>query len=150
MSKLYDLLNSLIGKVNKSIKTDAQTLTEDQKSQARANIGAAAVGETGGGGGGTVSGDAVLYTEQTLTDEQKAQARSNIGAVDSFNDLKDLPFSKSDTVTWDGVPSASDQGVDFEDASYMYHCVVDNVITENECAPGHSQLLGFHARWSSP
>lgn len=41
MSKTYDLLNTLIGKVNKSIKTENQTLTEDQKAQARANIGAA-------------------------------------------------------------------------------------------------------------
>lgn len=40
MSKLYDLLYSLIGKVNKSVKTEAQVLTEEQKTQARANIGA--------------------------------------------------------------------------------------------------------------
>ena len=33
-----------------------------------------------GGGGGTVTKNAVLYTEQELTDEQKAQARENIGA----------------------------------------------------------------------
>lgn len=42
MSKLYDLLYSMIGKVNKSVKTEAQVLTEDQKTQARANIGAMA------------------------------------------------------------------------------------------------------------
>lgn len=40
MSKLYDLLYSLIGKVNKSVKTETQVLTEEQKTQARANIGA--------------------------------------------------------------------------------------------------------------
>lgn len=40
MSKLYDLLYSLIGKVNKAVRTDTQVLTEDQKAQARANIGA--------------------------------------------------------------------------------------------------------------
>lgn len=40
MSKLYDLLYSMIGKVNKSIRTEAQVLTEDQKTQARANINA--------------------------------------------------------------------------------------------------------------
>jgi hypothetical protein len=40
MSKLYDLLYSLIGKVNKAVKTETQVLTEEQKTQARANIGA--------------------------------------------------------------------------------------------------------------
>ena len=50
----------------------AQTLTDEQKAQARTNIGA-------GTGGGT-SG-AVLYDQaQNLTEEQKAQARTNIGA----------------------------------------------------------------------
>lgn len=46
-----------------------QTLTTEQKAQARANI--------------EVSEAAVLYTEQTLTEEQKAQARANIGAGDT-------------------------------------------------------------------
>lgn len=39
-SALYTLLNTLIGKVNKTVRTETQTLTEDQKNQARANIGA--------------------------------------------------------------------------------------------------------------
>lgn len=46
-----------------------QTHTEEEKAQARENIGAAA------------SGEAVLYKEQALTDAQKFQARSNIGAA---------------------------------------------------------------------
>ena len=40
MSKLYDLLSSVVVKLNKTIKTEAQTLTEEQKTQARANIDA--------------------------------------------------------------------------------------------------------------
>ncbi len=40
MSKLYDLLYSVIVKVNKTVRTETQTLTEEQKTQARANIGA--------------------------------------------------------------------------------------------------------------
>lgn len=36
----YELLYTLIGKINKTIRTESQTLTEDQKVQARANIGA--------------------------------------------------------------------------------------------------------------
>ena len=46
-----------------------QDLTEEQKAQARENIGA---------GTGSMEG-AVLYTPQTLTNSQKAQARENIG-----------------------------------------------------------------------
>lgn len=42
MSKLYDLLYDMIGKVNKSVRTDTQVLSADQKAQARANIGALA------------------------------------------------------------------------------------------------------------
>ena len=42
MSKLYTLLNTLIGKVNACVKTTTQTLSSTQKSQARANIGAMA------------------------------------------------------------------------------------------------------------
>lgn len=40
MSKLYDLLFNVIGKVNKTVKYDTQVLTDEQKTQARANIGA--------------------------------------------------------------------------------------------------------------
>ena len=47
----------------------AQNLTDEQKAQARGNIGA-----------DTVQG-AVLYTPQTLSDAQKAQARENIAAA---------------------------------------------------------------------
>lgn len=47
----------------------AQELTDEQKAQARTNIGA-----------DTVQG-AVLYTPQTLSDDQKTQARGNIGAA---------------------------------------------------------------------
>lgn len=45
-NKLYDLLYSVIGKVNKSVKTETQVLTEEQKTQARANIGAMSVNYT--------------------------------------------------------------------------------------------------------
>ena len=45
MSKLYDLLYTMIGKLNSSVKTTAQTLTDAEKSQARANIGAQPVGD---------------------------------------------------------------------------------------------------------
>ena len=45
MSKLYDLLYTMIGKLNSSVKTTAQTLTDAEKTQARANIGAQVTGD---------------------------------------------------------------------------------------------------------
>ena len=46
MSKLFDLLNSIITKVNKAVRySDAQNLTDEQKAQARTNIGAVSVSE---------------------------------------------------------------------------------------------------------
>lgn len=40
MSELFNLLFTIISKLNKSVKTETQVLTEEQKTQARANIGA--------------------------------------------------------------------------------------------------------------
>lgn len=40
MNKLYDLLFNIITALNSAVKTKTQTLTEAQKTQARANIGA--------------------------------------------------------------------------------------------------------------
>lgn len=59
-----------------AVRYTPQDLTDEQKAQARENIGAEEVGK----GGGSVVADAVTYTAQTLTDMQKAQARTNIGA----------------------------------------------------------------------
>lgn len=53
----------------------AQSLSQEQQAQARANIGAV--------GSGEVPAGAVLWNPQTLTQEQQAQARANIGAAGS-------------------------------------------------------------------
>lgn len=63
------------GQLAKTVKVTPQTWTAAQKSQARANIGAAAVADIP-----DVS-DVLRYTAQDLTSAQKAQARANIGAV---------------------------------------------------------------------
>ena len=56
----------------------AQDLTEDQKQQARTNIGVSAGGVTG----------SVLYNEpQSLSDEQKQLARVNIGAAGTESEI---------------------------------------------------------------
>jgi lysophospholipase L1-like esterase len=59
-----------------------QTLTDEQKAQARTNIGAVSEESAEQLRNKVDSLDsAVLFTEQTLTEEQKAQARANIGVV---------------------------------------------------------------------
>lgn len=72
LQQLLDYLMSQIDAGN-AVLFVSQTLSDAQKEQARANIGAAAIGE----GGGSAEG-AVLFVAQDLTDEQKAQARKNI------------------------------------------------------------------------
>lgn len=81
MSKLHDLLNTIIGKVNASVKTEAQTLTDEQKAQARTNIGAAATGE---GGGSSVQSD-WSQTDEAATDFIKN--KPDIPAVDTTLDV---------------------------------------------------------------
>lgn len=95
---LTDLMSSVIsvlGEVPSPVLYGmAQSLTDEQKAQARANIGAVDKGTPGPqgpqgvpgpqgpkGDPGETASDAVTYTAQNLTDAQKAQARENIGAL---------------------------------------------------------------------
>ena len=61
MSSLKELLSNIILKVNSSVKTEAQELTEEQKAQVRENIGAA------------VQGDAYI-----LSNEDKAEITAQV------------------------------------------------------------------------
>ena len=60
-----------------AVKYTPQSLTAEEKTQARENIGAISSEDIS---------DTLKYSEQTLTDEEKAQARSNIGAI-SIDDV---------------------------------------------------------------
>ena len=93
-----------------------QSLSDSQKAQARANIGAAEIGSGGG-----YSEGAVLYTKQTLTDEQKAQARLNIGAVDSgvLSSILTTKNLLTGTELVDGWMYASPPGA--ANANYKYY-----------------------------
>lgn len=72
----------------------AQTLTDEQKAQARTNIGAISADEV------VSSPDAVTYTEQTLTTDQQAQARTNIGAAPAYTyGTEDLTAGTSELAT---------------------------------------------------
>lgn len=79
-----------------------QDLTEDQKAQARENIGA----------GSETTKTAVLYTAQELTNDQKAQARNNIGAGISNisqNDLNNLETNINNNVSNNYVKYTGEQ-----------------------------------------
>lgn len=76
-------LNMMEKGIYESVSVNEQELTEEQKAQARANIGAAAIGDVSGGGssGDGDGGTAVRFTSQNLTEGEKAQARMNINAA---------------------------------------------------------------------
>ena len=102
---------SAVERVQKAVLHTDQTLTEEQKRQARENIGA---GTSSFGGSyddltdkpviPQVPQDIVKYSQQTLTEEQKQQARENIGAgtssfSGSYDELTDKPELPSTWVT---------------------------------------------------
>lgn len=71
-SEMSSMIRGIEGGSPNAVLFTEQSLTDEQKAQARENIGAAAIGEGGS------SENAVLYIEQDLTSEQKNQARKNI------------------------------------------------------------------------
>ena len=94
---------SAVERVQKAVLHTEQTLTEEQKQQARENIGAGTSSFSGSYDDLTdkpvipqVPQDIVKYSQQTLTEEQKQQARENIGAgtssfSGSYDELTDKP-----------------------------------------------------------
>ena len=100
-----------VERVQKAVLHTKQTLTEEQKRQARENIGAGTSSFSGSYDDLTgkpvipqVPQDIVKYSQQTLTEEQKQQARENIGAgtssfSGSYDELTDKPELPSTWVT---------------------------------------------------
>lgn len=103
MSKLYDLLYTVINKVNKSVKTETQVLTEEQKTQVRANIGAMSAdykppNQTAAQVGADPAGTAASAVSAHNTDpEAHADIRSQLSAL--ANKLNN--FLNSDDTTLD-------------------------------------------------
>ena len=73
--------------INGGVKFTAQTLTSEQKAQARNNIGAISQEEA--------TPDAIRYSAQSLTDAQKNQARVNVGTVASTSIAEEFSTSKA-------------------------------------------------------
>ena len=80
-----DLIKNGVTAKNAVLYT-AQTLTEEQKAQARENIGA---------GTGSAKGVVRYDAEQALDDDNKARARANIGTTDgTWANMPDKPFGE--------------------------------------------------------
>lgn len=90
-----------------------QDLTEDQKAQARTNIGA------GTGSGSGSAENAVLYTEQELTNEQKTQARTNIYAKENKSDSNIIADGKGVSYTNTPTEITEYSNIDSEDAWFQ-------------------------------
>ena len=86
MSKLYDVLSAVIDKVNCSIKAEPQTLTDEQKAQARVNIGAEA------------SGTAESFAGLAAASAETAQKNAGFAAA-SKNQAADFAASASASQT---------------------------------------------------
>lgn len=86
IDELGETIEGLSGTVDDAVLVTAQTLTDAQKAQARANIGAVADDE------------AVLVAEQTLTAAEQAQVRENIGAIGEA-DVDDVVRHSAQTLT---------------------------------------------------
>lgn len=83
---LGEAIEGLSGTVDDAVLVTAQTLTDAQKTQVRANIGAAA------------AAGVVLVTAQTLTAAQQTQVRENIGAVGASG-ISDVIRHSAQTLT---------------------------------------------------
>lgn len=91
--EIFDKLDKLeqnVGSVEGAVLYTEQTLTPEQKAQARANIGAAKAGE-GGGGGSSIEIDATLSVEGAAADANAVGNRfcdveDSIGDIDTALD----------------------------------------------------------------
>ena len=84
MSATKDLLDKIIGKLNATVKTEAQTLTPAQQAQARANIGAIAEGYVPQKG---IDYWTTADQEQIVQDVIAALGTPVFGTVDANNNI---------------------------------------------------------------
>jgi hypothetical protein len=91
-----------------AVRYTAQSLTEEQKAQARANIDAVTAVDVGRVTNEVVNTlPLVQYSDQPLTEEQKARARANIGAAEA-DSVPDYWLSELDTKA-DAIQSAMEK-----------------------------------------
>ena len=102
MASVYKLsytakeIDDKLGEIDNAVKITAQTLTDEQKAQARANIGAAAVGEAGGGGGAAQIDWADITNKPVIT--EGGDTLTWDGNTEGLVNLDDILYKVSDVV----------------------------------------------------
>ena len=143
-NEMSSMIRKIEGSSPNAVLYTEQSLTDEQKAQARENIGAAAIGE---GGGGESSGNAVLYTEQDLTSDQKTQARKNIDIH-----VGEEPQNADDGAIWfdpNGTSLILGNAIMAEDANegdveiFGSFISEDSVIAKDENSDGNINLQTF-------
>ena len=141
-NEMSSMIRKIEGGSPNAVLYTEQSLTDEQKAQARENIGAAAIGESGGS-----SEDAVVYTEQELTSEQKNQARKNI---DSH--VGEQPVDADEGAVWidpDSVGLILGNAIMAEDINegdveiFGSFISEDSVIAKDENSDGNINLQTF-------
>lgn len=113
-TNMSNMIRGISGGSPNAVLFIEQNLTEEQKAQARENIGAAKDG---------IAEGAVLYTEQSLQPEQKDQARKNI----------DLHVGEE--------PQNADDGAVWFDPDAVT-MILGNVIMAEDLNEGHVEVFG--------
>lgn len=115
----YELLFALINKINKALRTESQTLSDDQKTQARANIGAMSASDmsTHNADENAHANIRALITD--LTNRLNALANSDDTTLDQFSEI--VAYIKNNKSLIEGVTTNK---VDVS-------AIVDNLTTAN-------------------
>lgn len=124
----------------------AQVLTEEQKAQARANIG---VLEGGGSGGGSVEGAVRYDVQQALDDDDKARARANIGTTDgTWANMPDKPFGETRDIVssnvWEYSADAEPyKSLDIEDGVTMKYYRISDQHNANDYVGAELEMPSY-------
>ena len=107
----------------------AQVLTEQEKAQAKANLG---ITDNGGSGGSTVEGAVRHDVEQALDEDDKARARENIGTTDgTWESMPDKPFYKSGvSYEWNGDTEGKETLAGPGNAFILYRVSPDKILKD--------------------
>lgn len=141
-NEMSSMIRQIEGGSPNAVLYTEQSLTDEQKAQARENIGAAAIGE-----GSESSENAVLYTEQDLTLEQKNQARKNIDIH-----VGEEPADADEGAVWidpDGMNLILGNAIMAEDVNegdveiFGSFISEDSVIAKDENSDGNINLQTF-------
>jgi hypothetical protein len=103
-------IDAKLGKIDTAILFEPQTLTDEQKAQARANIGAAAVGEGGGGSSGGANVELFSYDKENQYGNKASDLVKSLyydcpnGKEEYVKQIKDVSFLRIGYYSLGGAP----------------------------------------------